>query len=173
MFLREDFRLEPASCYVDAKCPRYKAVIPSEEDLTPLMPYINATAKVLFYEPKEPVIVFKMSKHKVALRRFEAQIADVKDIPEGKKLLAELDQLLKEIWLKKEEITPLFEPKEKPTALEIYKYLPKTNCGLCGEATCLAFASKLSMGDVDLLQCKPLFEDQKYKDLCQKLENLI
>ncbi len=30
------------------------------------------------------------------------------------------------------------------TALDIYKHLPKTNCGDCGVPTCLAFAMKLA-----------------------------
>jgi len=51
--LRQDFRLEPASCYVDARCPRYKVVVPAETDLSPLLPYLNAVAKVLYYDPDE------------------------------------------------------------------------------------------------------------------------
>jgi hypothetical protein len=30
------------------------------------------------------------------------------------------------------------------TAVEIYKYLPKTNCGKCGTASCFGFAAKLA-----------------------------
>ncbi|RLG45420.1 MAG: hypothetical protein DRN92_06785 [Thermoproteota archaeon] len=26
---------------------------------------------------------------------------------------------------------------------DVYKYLPRTNCGECGETTCMAFAVKL------------------------------
>ena len=37
--------------------------------------------------------------------------------------------------------------------LEAYKYLPKTNCGECGEPTCMAFASKLVLGTARLNQC--------------------
>lgn len=29
------------------------------------------------------------------------------------------------------------------TAMDIYKLLPKTNCGRCGESSCMAFATKL------------------------------
>jgi hypothetical protein len=31
------------------------------------------------------------------------------------------------------------------TAVEIYKFLPKTNCGKCGTASCFGFAAKLAM----------------------------
>jgi len=39
------------------------------------------------------------------------------------------------------------------TGLEIYKHLPKTNCGDCGVATCLAFAMKLAQKQASLDQC--------------------
>ncbi|MHC1625686.1 MAG: (Fe-S)-binding protein, partial [Methermicoccaceae archaeon] len=45
--------------------------------------------------------------------------------------------------------------------LEVYKFLPKTNCGECGEATCMAFASKLINRDVTLEDCPPLADDEK------------
>ena len=40
--------------------------------------------------------------------------------------------------------------------LELYKYLPKTNCGECGEETCVAFAARVLTGERRLDECKPL-----------------
>ncbi len=39
------------------------------------------------------------------------------------------------------------------TALDIYKHLPKTNCGDCGVPTCLAFAMKLANKQAKLEEC--------------------
>ncbi|NPV30662.1 MAG: acetyl-CoA decarbonylase/synthase complex subunit gamma [Firmicutes bacterium] len=39
------------------------------------------------------------------------------------------------------------------TGLEIFKQLPKTNCGECGVPTCLAFAMALASGKATLSQC--------------------
>lgn len=39
------------------------------------------------------------------------------------------------------------------TAIEIYKLLPKTNCGECGFPTCLAFAMQLANQKVSLEKC--------------------
>ncbi len=39
------------------------------------------------------------------------------------------------------------------TALDIYKHLPKTNCGKCGFPTCLAFAMQLSQKKISLDDC--------------------
>ncbi|HMK54755.1 MAG TPA: acetyl-CoA decarbonylase/synthase complex subunit gamma [Methanobacteriaceae archaeon] len=42
------------------------------------------------------------------------------------------------------------------TAMEIYRLLPKTNCEKCGEASCMAFATKLSDKETDLELCTQL-----------------
>jgi acetyl-CoA decarbonylase/synthase complex subunit gamma len=39
------------------------------------------------------------------------------------------------------------------SAIEIYKLLPKTNCGDCGNPTCLAFAMQLANMKVELAEC--------------------
>ncbi|RLG26714.1 acetyl-CoA synthase subunit gamma, partial [Methanosarcinales archaeon] len=46
--------------------------------------------------------------------------------------------------------------------LQVYKYLPQTNCGECGEATCMAFASHLLDRSKKVADCPPLLDD-KYK----------
>jgi len=45
------------------------------------------------------------------------------------------------------------------TGIEIYKSLPKTNCGKCGVPTCLSFAMKLAAGKVDLSACPLITTD--------------
>jgi len=39
------------------------------------------------------------------------------------------------------------------TGIEIYKKLPRTNCGDCGVPTCMAFAMKLAAGQAELSAC--------------------
>jgi len=45
------------------------------------------------------------------------------------------------------------------TGIEIYKLLPKTNCGDCGVPTCLAFAMALAAGKTELDKCPHLSEE--------------
>ena len=52
--------------------------------------------------------------------------------------------------------------------MEIYRLLPKTNCAKCGEASCMAFATKLSDKETDLELCTQLAADE-----LEKLENLL
>lgn len=47
------------------------------------------------------------------------------------------------------------------TGIEIFKFLPKTNCGECGVPTCLAFAMKLAARQVELAECPYVSEEAK------------
>jgi acetyl-CoA decarbonylase/synthase complex subunit gamma len=47
------------------------------------------------------------------------------------------------------------------TGLDIFKLLPKTNCGDCGVPTCLAFAMKLAQKKAELSECPHVSEEAK------------
>ncbi len=44
------------------------------------------------------------------------------------------------------------------TAVEIFKLLPKTNCGTCGTPTCFGFAAKVAAGMAKITDCSSLSE---------------
>ncbi|HDI01507.1 MAG TPA: acetyl-CoA decarbonylase/synthase complex subunit gamma [Candidatus Bathyarchaeota archaeon] len=56
--------------------------------------------------------------------------------------------------------------------IEIYKYLPKTNCGACGEKTCMAFATKLANREARLEECPELLKPE-YKEAYQALWEML
>ncbi|MHA1607105.1 MAG: acetyl-CoA decarbonylase/synthase complex subunit gamma [Candidatus Freyarchaeota archaeon] len=62
-------------------------------------------------------------------------------------------------------------PRLKP--LDIYNYLPKTNCGECGLDSCMAFAYKLIEHEIDVEACKPLATDPKFKKAFEELKELV
>ncbi len=47
------------------------------------------------------------------------------------------------------------------TGLQIYKFLPRTNCKKCGYPTCLAFAMKLAQKGAELSACPDISEEGK------------
>jgi acetyl-CoA decarbonylase/synthase, CODH/ACS complex subunit gamma len=49
------------------------------------------------------------------------------------------------------------------TGIQIFKLLPKTNCGECGVPTCLAFAMNLAGAKAELDQCPYVSEEAKEK----------
>ena len=56
--------------------------------------------------------------------------------------------------------------------MEIYKFLPKTNCKKCGKPTCMAFALALLQGQVKIDDCTPLLEP-KHKKMYESLKELL
>lgn len=60
-----------------------------------------------------------------------------------------------------------------PGPLDIYPLLPGTNCQECGEANCMAFATKLAEYTVKLTACTPLYKEDKYAKKLTKLQDLI
>jgi acetyl-CoA decarbonylase/synthase complex subunit gamma len=60
-----------------------------------------------------------------------------------------------------------------PGPLEIYPLLPGTNCKECGEANCMAFATKMAEHTVKLKSCTPLFDETKYAKKLEKIQELV
>ena len=55
--------------------------------------------------------------------------------------------------------------------MELYKFLPKTNCKKCGKP-CMAFALDLLQGKVKVDDCTPLLES-KYKKQYETLKEML
>jgi len=52
--------------------------------------------------------------------------------------------------------------KKNLSPIDVYRLLPGTNCGECGEKTCIAFAAKLANRAASIEECPPLL-DPRYK----------
>jgi len=55
--------------------------------------------------------------------------------------------------------------------MELYKFLPKTNCKKCGK-TCMAFSLDLLQGKVKVDDCPPILE-AKYKKQYETLKEML
>ncbi|MDA8160126.1 MAG: hypothetical protein M0T76_05315 [Desulfobacteraceae bacterium] len=157
----EEPTLESAACHIGKAC--YKARMKTVKDLSPVMPYVNAVAKVISFDTEEPVIIFRLGSYKVALRPGELSVATVPDLIEGREAILATVVFLNDLWERRETITPNQRSRKRPQAFGIYKFLPKTNCALCGESSCLAFATKLALAELDVESCLPLQADQAAK----------
>lgn len=62
--------------------------------------------------------------------------------------------------------------EDMPAPLVIYGWLPKTNCRLCDEQTCLAFAAQLLMGRKALQNCPVIWEPGR-EDMLESLKDLL
>ena len=68
-------------------------------------------------------------------------------------------------------ITPVPREKVKVDHAEIFQYLPKTDCHICGEQSCYSFAIRLVGGETALDKCTPLL-DAKFATNLEHLKTL-
>ncbi|MCS7278593.1 MAG: hypothetical protein NZ530_00855 [Thermodesulfobacteriaceae bacterium] len=177
MLLREppnqDIILERALCQIP-RCSKssYQAKLALEKNLLFLLPYLRAKAKTLYFEPNK-ILVFKWlgkeKNYEVALSRDTLAIEFVEDREEALEVFNEVIKFINQVWKERDQIIPNLKPFKKPPVLELYKYLPKTNCKVCGEETCLAFATKLVLAEREVEACPELVKKPEILKLFKEL----
>ncbi len=70
-----------------------------------------------------------------------------------------LQELINDTYDRRAQLEPDYSRKRRPHPLQLYNWLPRTNCKECGELTCLAFAVLLFAGQQELEHCAPLFSE--------------
>src|SRR5680860_1458892 len=108
---------------------RLRACVRFEEDITEVLPYLNAQLGGHDYHHKDAVLIWARDERHYAFRSHEIAIAPVVSNEEAVKLAGAIVEDINAIWQRREEIEPRFEGKEsQPTVLDVYKLLPRTNC---------------------------------------------
>ena len=136
---------------------KLRAIAHISGNLTEVFPYMNSARKDAFYNVDGPTFTFMDQYRMISLYPSRIAMAKVDDIIDIWRVLELLRIFCNECWQNRQFINPSFELRKRPAALEIYVRLPRTNCGLCGEKTCIAFALKLWSGQISLFQCKQVF----------------
>jgi ArsR family metal-binding transcriptional regulator len=130
--------------------------------LEPVIPYLAALPGVISYNPETCVLTFRRQPGFLTLLPEQVMITQVKDMDEGLELLAALKEAVNSVWEQRDQITPLTSRRASARPLDIWKLLPQTNCGMCGEATCMAFAFLLIQGKKELGECAPMASDPAF-----------
>jgi ArsR family metal-binding transcriptional regulator len=173
MFIAKDYdlRLEAPACEPGAEY--WNATATFKNDISDVFPYLNAQWKDVIYSPGAKQITWRFGDHAVAMKSNEITISN---LPDRDSATIELEKIIAEInniWMDRENLTPLHTPRKRLVAMEVYQFLPQTNCKLCGEATCFAFASKITVGEADVNICTPLFEETQYAEKRQSLLDML
>ena len=170
--LIERYELELVTPPCEPGAEKYSAFAKLEQDISEVLPYLNAEWKGAIYDHAEKVLTWKLNGRFVSVRPKEVAVSDLEDREEAKRILERVIQMINRVWERREEITPSYQRRERLKLLEVYKLLPRTNCGECGYSTCFVFASKLTVGEAKPEQCKPLFSDE-HTERRAKLEAML
>jgi ArsR family metal-binding transcriptional regulator len=87
----------------------------------------------------------------------------IKSEAEARETLEDLKKTINEAIVKG--VTPVQREKIKVDHAEIYTYLPKTDCRICGEQSCYSFAIRLVGRETTLDKCTPLLESKYVANL--------
>lgn len=136
---------------------KLRAIAHISGDMAEVFPYMNAVRKDAFYNVDGPTFTFMDQYRMISLYPRRIAMAKVDDIVDIWRTLESLRIFSNECWQNRASVEPSFELRKKPAALEIFVRLPRTDCGLCGEKTCIAFALRLWSGQISLFQCRPVF----------------
>ena len=148
-----------APCVADLKRLRLTAHLAG--DVAEALPYLNAELPQGSYTARLPVFTYMDGHRMVSLFRDRIAVAKTDDIVDSWASLERVRCLVNEAWARRHAITPSFELRRRPPALDVYKRLPGTNCKQCGEAACMSFAWAVWRGDADPRLCLPVFEGER------------
>ncbi|MCX5706111.1 MAG: hypothetical protein NTW13_00290 [Candidatus Omnitrophica bacterium] len=151
-----------APCMADEK--KIRLIGYFNRDITEILPYLNAVIKGASYNNGASTLTYAKERRLINLYNIKITIAKADDIIDAWLILDEVKKLVNNTYSSRDTIKPNYEEKVKVTALQIYGWLPKTNCRACGEATCLAFACRLLQGEQKLSKCVPLSTESKFAE---------
>ena len=160
-----------APCMADEK--KIRLIAYFDRDITELLPYLNAVIKGASYNKNASTLTYAKERRLINLYNIKVTVAKADDIIDAWMILDEVKKLINDTYRRRETIKPSYEEKIKVTALQIYGWLPKTNCKACGETTCLAFAVRLLLGEQKLENCKPLSNDNKFAENRVIMQELV
>jgi ArsR family metal-binding transcriptional regulator len=132
--------------------------------LDDVLPYLATLPNVIAYNPETCTLTLRRQPGFISLYSDKAYITKVKDTEEGLELFRALVDAINATWEQRAELVALTARKHAPRPLDIWTLLPQTNCGKCGEATCMAFACNLLLQERELEECLPLHGDTAFAE---------
>lgn len=164
-------------CYADDT--RLRLIAYLTHDISDVFPYINSYMRAADYNPEEKMLGFMDQYRLINMYSNKIAIAKADDITDAWRTLGSVRDIVNFAHANRESIKPSYERRRKPSAMDIYARLPKTNCGQCGQKTCLAFALSLLSGAAQPFMCKPVFEEkyshlsESYTEICAGLGTVV
>jgi ArsR family metal-binding transcriptional regulator len=136
------------------------AWITFDDDLTELLPYLNAELGPCVYEKEPPFLRFRRNGKLIAIYPNQIGIAGLRDEEEAKVVFEWLRDAINSVAERKATIKPSCRSLGEVKPLDVFKLLPRTNCGACGVATCMAFAAAIVSGETAADKCAELLDEK-------------
>jgi len=173
MFIIKDYELhlETPGCQPGAEY--WNATARFDYDISAVFPYLNAVWDRALYNPQARQLACHFEDHAIALKPHEITISNQPDRDSAVVELEKLIAAVNRIWMDRDLLTPRYTARKRLVAMEIYKLLPQTNCKQCGQPSCFAFASQITIGAASVKACTPLFAEAHHAQQRQALLEML
>jgi len=143
------------------------------QTLGEVLPFLATLPGIIAWNPEALALTFRRPHGFMTLYNDKVYITQVVDAAEGLELFAALKDAINSVWEKRAELIAVTAKRRAPRHLDIWELLPRTNCGQCDEATCLAFAVAVVQQKRLLTECLPLQSDSSFVDRKVTLEAML
>jgi ArsR family metal-binding transcriptional regulator len=135
------YRLVNISCLPNST--QFNALVDFDRNVASVFPYLNAIIGNCSYNSATQLLDFMENGHIITIGPNHMKVTGIDDEEQAVAEIKRLQDLINRTWEARAEIEPINERVAPVTPLEVLRYLPRTNCGLCDEPTCMAFAARL------------------------------
>ena len=141
--------------------------------LDEVLPYLATLPNVIAYNPQAQALTFRRQPGLITLSPEQVSITQVRDSEEGLELLAALTDAINATWEHRHELVAASAGRRAPRPLDVWALLPQTNCALCGEPTCMAFAFKLIQRQREWMACEAMLHSEAFADRRMALQSML
>lgn len=139
---------------------KFNAIVDLEVDIGDLLPYLATVIRGCTYIHGTGELNYMDKGHIIAIRSRQITVTALADEVEARQVCEDLRNMINEVDTQRESITPTLRKHARLDPLTVYRELPQTNCGECGEATCMAFAARVVSRELTVNGCKILLENE-------------
>lgn len=147
----------------------FNVIMDLQESIEDLLPYLAARLPVCTYVHGTGVVSNMDAGHIIAIYPRRITLTDVTSLDEAERLCAEYFRIISDVRNHNGMLVPIYMKKPSINVLDIYRHLPKTNCGACRMPSCMAFAAKVFRREDPIIGCAPLLEGQNNEELFKLL----
>ena len=166
-----DFKLVNIECMPTST--KFNAIVDLEVDIGDLLPHLATVIRGCTYIHGTGELNYMDKGHIIAIRSGQITVTALVDEAEARQVCEDLRNMINQVAKQRENITPTLRKHARLDPLAVYRELPRTNCGECGEATCMAFAARVVNRELTAKGCKILLGkgyNKQRERLCQMLE---
>ena len=135
---------------------KLNAIIDLETDIGDLLPYLATEIRGCTYFHGTNELNYMERGHIIAMRPKQITVTALQDEAEARQVCEELKRMINGVHERRHIITPTVRKQARVDPLTVYRELPRTNCGECGETTCMAFAARVASREIAASRCAPL-----------------